>query len=133
MAVTRFKLPIGNKCQVTIPKQCMGLLSLAVGDDLLLEVDGDHAVLHPLVSVPRRELPEELWKKFAARRGARPTDIPLKTLLEEIDYRPAKAAERNTQPARAGARRVKAAGAGHARRRAAAERHAAAASAQAGA
>jgi hypothetical protein len=82
----------------------MGLLSLDVGDDLLLEVKGDHAILHPAVSVPRRELPEELWKKFEARRGPKPTDIPLKTLLKEIGYRP-KSKGRNAQPARVSAAR----------------------------
>jgi len=88
--VAAFKLPIGNKRQVTIPSKAMELLSLEQGDDLLLEIAGDYAVLHPAVSVPRHELPEKLWKKFAARRGAKPTDIPLKTLLEEIGYRPKK-------------------------------------------
>jgi bifunctional DNA-binding transcriptional regulator/antitoxin component of YhaV-PrlF toxin-antitoxin module len=105
MASAQFKLPIGAKCQVTIPKQCMGLLSLSVGDDLLLEVEDDHAVLHPMVSIPRRELPEELWKKFEARRGAKATDVPLKTLLNEVGYRAAKAPERSTRPARQSAGR----------------------------
>jgi bifunctional DNA-binding transcriptional regulator/antitoxin component of YhaV-PrlF toxin-antitoxin module len=105
MAIARFKLPIGAKCQVTIPKRCMGLLSLAVGDDLLLEVKEDHAVLHPMISVPRHELPEELWKKFAARRGARPTDIPLKTLLDEVGYRAPKAPKRIVQVAGESVRR----------------------------
>lgn len=105
MANARFKLPIGAKCQVTIPKQCMGLLSLAVGDDLLLEVRDDHAVLHPMVSVPRHELPRELWKKFAARRGAKPTDIPLKTLLNEIGYQSPKTAKRSSRLAGASVRR----------------------------
>ncbi len=95
-AVASFKLPIGNKRQVTIPSKAMELLSLEQGDDLLLEIAGDHAVLHPAVSVARHELPEELWKKFAARRGAKPTDIPLKTLLREIGYRP-KAPEQNRE------------------------------------
>lgn len=104
MAITQFKLPIGAKCQVTIPKQCMGLLSLAVGDDLLLEVEGDRAILHPMVSVPRNELPEALWKKFAARKGARPTDIPLDTLLKEIGYRSPKTPEPSLRPS---ARRAK--------------------------
>jgi bifunctional DNA-binding transcriptional regulator/antitoxin component of YhaV-PrlF toxin-antitoxin module len=99
MTATTFRLPIGNKCQVTIPKPAMGLLSLAVGDDLLLEVKDDHAVLHPMLSVPRRELPEELRKKFESRRGSKPTDIPLKTLLKEIGYRP-KAGGRNPHTAR---------------------------------
>jgi bifunctional DNA-binding transcriptional regulator/antitoxin component of YhaV-PrlF toxin-antitoxin module len=95
-AVVSFKLPIGNKRQVTIPSKAMELLSLEQGDDLILEIAGEYAVLHPAVSVPRHELPEELWKKFAARRGAKPTDIPLKTLLEDIGYRP-KAPEQNPE------------------------------------
>jgi antitoxin component of MazEF toxin-antitoxin module len=117
MTLATFKLPIGNKCQVTIPRKCMGLLSLDVGDDLLLEVKGDHAILHPAVSVPRRELPEELWKKFEARRGPKPTDIPLKTLLKEIGYRP-KSKGRNAQPARVSAARGKASGVSRTRVRA---------------
>ncbi len=94
--VASFKLPIGNKRQVTIPSKAMELLSIEQGDDLLLEIAGDYAVLHPAVSVPRHELPEELWKKFAARRGAKPTDIPLKTLLKDIGYR-RKAPEQNRE------------------------------------
>src|SRR5208282_3924226 len=117
MTATTFKLPIGNKCQVTIPKPAMKLLALDVGDDLLLEVNGDHAVLHPVVTVPRCELPEELWKKFESRRGPKPTDIPLKTLLKEIGYRP-KAKGRNGRPAPASEGRGKTASAPRGRARA---------------
>lgn len=109
MTEMTFRLPIGNKCQVTIPKKCMGLLSLDVGDDLLLEVKSDHAILHPMVSIPRRELPEELWKRATSRRGSKPTDIPMKTLLKEIGYRP-KAVDRDARAARAGSGRGKTSG-----------------------
>ena len=54
-------------------------------DPALLEIKGDHAVLLPAVSVPRQELPEELRKKFLARRGAKSTDIPLDEFFEEVD------------------------------------------------
>jgi bifunctional DNA-binding transcriptional regulator/antitoxin component of YhaV-PrlF toxin-antitoxin module len=96
-SVARFKLPIGNKRQVTIPSKAMQLLSLKQGDDLLLDVAGEYAVLHPAVSVPRHELPEELWRKFAARRGAKPTDIPLKSLFEEIGYQSQPAEQKREQ------------------------------------
>jgi len=118
MTVATFRMPIGSKCQVTIPKPAMKLLALAVGDDLLLEVNDDHAVLHPAVSVPRRELPEELWKKLESRRGPKPTDIPLETLFKEIGYRP-KMKRRRPQPVRAVAERGKTASASRARARAA--------------
>jgi bifunctional DNA-binding transcriptional regulator/antitoxin component of YhaV-PrlF toxin-antitoxin module len=85
MATTQFKLPIGAKRQVTIPSKAMELLSLHQGDDLLLEIVGDRAVLLPAVSIARHELPEDLRKKFLARRGAKPTDIPLDRFFEEAD------------------------------------------------
>lgn len=76
MAPIRFKLPIGAKRQVTIPRQCMEMLSLEEGGELLLEIDGDHAALYPVVSVPRRELPEGLRRKFDSPRGQTPVQIP---------------------------------------------------------
>lgn len=87
MATAQFKLPIGAKRQVTIPKNCMDLLSLEEGGELLLEIVGDHAVLLPVVSIPRRDLPEDLRKKFEARRGKKPSDIPLSEFLGELSYR----------------------------------------------
>jgi hypothetical protein len=83
----------------------MDLLSLEEGGELLLEVVGDHAILLPLVSVPRRELPEDLRRKFEARRGAKASDIPLSQFLEEIGNQ---AAEKS-QPAAvsAGAKKSK--------------------------
>jgi hypothetical protein len=84
----------------------MELLSLEQGGELLLEVVGDHAVLLPAVSIPRRELPDELRRKFESRLGAKPSDIPLKALLGEIDAalrKPAKkphaGVKRKTAPA----------------------------------
>ena len=118
MTIATFRMPIGSKCQVTIPKPAMKLLALGVGDDLLLEVNDDHAVLHPAVSVPRHELPEALWKKFESRRGPKPTDIPLETLFKEIGYKP-KMKGRRTQPARSVAERGKTASASRSRARAA--------------
>lgn len=87
MATMQFRLPIGAKRQVTIPRDCMKLLSLEEGGELLLEVKGDHAVLHPMVSVPRWELPEELRKKYLSRLGAKDSDIPLSEFLEHIGYK----------------------------------------------
>lgn len=92
MATVQFKLPIGAKRQVTIPRDCMDLLSLEEGGELLLEIVGDHAVLLPMVSVPRHELPEELRKKFESRRGAKSSDIPLAKFLDDIGYNSAKPA-----------------------------------------
>ncbi len=85
MSTVQFKLPIGAKRQVTIPKNCMDLLSLKEGGELLLEVVGDHAVLLPVVSIPRRDLPEDLRRKFESRRGAKPSsDIPLGEFLSDL-------------------------------------------------
>jgi bifunctional DNA-binding transcriptional regulator/antitoxin component of YhaV-PrlF toxin-antitoxin module len=100
MATAQFKLPIGAKRQVTIPSKAMELLSLRQGDDLLLEIVGDHAVLLPAVSIARHELPEELRKKFLARRGAKPTDMPLDRFFEEVD-REREGAKRQAEHARA--------------------------------
>ena len=96
MATVRFKLPIGAKRQVTIPSKAMELLSLHQGDDLLLEIAGDRAVLLPAVSVPRHELPEELKKKFLSRRGPKPTDLPLDKFLEEMGQQREKAKRQAT-------------------------------------
>jgi len=92
MATVQFRLPIGAKRQVTIPRDCMNLLSLEEGGELLLEVVGDHAVLLPVVSIPRRDLPEELRKKFEMRRGKKKSDIPLGKFLDGIGYTPAEQA-----------------------------------------
>ena len=86
MGTVQFKLPIGAKRQVTIPKKCMDLLSLKEDGELLLEVVGDHAILLPVVSIPRRDLPAELRKKFESRRGAKESDVPLDQFLGEIGH-----------------------------------------------
>jgi antitoxin component of MazEF toxin-antitoxin module len=86
MGTLQFKLPIGAKRQVTIPRDCMNLLSLEEGGELLLEIVGDHAILLPVVSIPRRDLPEDLRKKFAARRGEKASDVPLDEFLHQIGY-----------------------------------------------
>ena len=99
MATMQFKLPIGAKRQVTIPRDCMNLLSLEEGGELLLEIVGDHAVLLPVVSIPRRDLPEELRKKFLSRRGAKPSDIPLSQFLDQIGYKGAESASTHKAPA----------------------------------
>jgi bifunctional DNA-binding transcriptional regulator/antitoxin component of YhaV-PrlF toxin-antitoxin module len=86
METLQFKLPVGAKRQVTIPKRCMELLSLEEGGELMLEIKGGLAILHPMVSIPRGELPEELRVKFEARRGVKRSDIPLDQFLKEIGY-----------------------------------------------
>jgi antitoxin component of MazEF toxin-antitoxin module len=92
MATMQFRLPIGAKRQVTIPVACMKLLSLEEGGELLLEVAGDHAILHPMVSVRRRELPDELREKYLSRMGAKESDIPLSEFLDHIGYKSSAAA-----------------------------------------
>lgn len=92
MATAQFRLPIGAKRQVTIPRDCMHLLSLEEGGELLLEIVDDHAVLLPVVSIPRRDLPEELRKKFLSRRGEKASDIPLSQYLDHIGYKSAESA-----------------------------------------
>ena len=69
MASLRFRLPIGAKRQITLPRALMALLSLEEDDELLVEVVGDQAVLTPVVSIPRAALPEELRRKFESRGG----------------------------------------------------------------
>jgi bifunctional DNA-binding transcriptional regulator/antitoxin component of YhaV-PrlF toxin-antitoxin module len=91
MGTVQFKLPIGAKRQVTIPSKAMELLSLRQGDDLLLEIVGDRAVLLPSVSVARHELPKELREQFLARRAAKDSFIPLDQFFEEVDMERAKA------------------------------------------
>lgn len=86
MVTVQFRLPIGAKRQVTIPRQCMDMLALEEGGQLLLEIVGDHAILLPVVSVPRRDLPEALRKKFESRRGQKSSDIPLREFLGEMGY-----------------------------------------------
>ncbi len=86
MGTLQFKLPIGAKRQVTIPRDCMNLLALEEGGELLLEIVGDHAILLPVVSIPRRDLPEDLRKKFEARRGKKASDVPLGEFLHQIGY-----------------------------------------------
>lgn len=92
MGTAEFKLPIGAKRQVTIPKRCLDQLFLKEGGELLLKIVGDHAILLPIVSVPRRDLPEELRKKFESRRGQKDSDIPLSEFLGEIGYKPTESA-----------------------------------------
>ena len=84
MSSASFRLAIGAKRQVTIPRDCMRMLSLEEGGELLLEVSDHHATLTPLISVPRTELPEELRKKFEGRRGRKDTDLPLAEFLEVL-------------------------------------------------
>ena len=114
MATVQFRLPIGAKRQVTIPRDCMNLLSLEEGGELLLEVVGDHAVLLPVVSIPRRDLPEELRRKFELRRGKKNSDIPLGKFLDGIGYKPAEqTAVAQTAPSREKKRGLRGAPAGH--------------------
>jgi hypothetical protein len=70
----------------------MKLLSLEKGGELLLEVEGDHAILHPMVSVARWELPEELRQKYLSRLGVKESDVPLSEFLDKIGYKTSEAA-----------------------------------------
>jgi bifunctional DNA-binding transcriptional regulator/antitoxin component of YhaV-PrlF toxin-antitoxin module len=85
MATTEFELPIGLKRQVTMPQQLMDLLSLEEGQTVLVQVEGGRAILRPMVSVVRDELPEALRKKFESRRGKKPTDIPLSAFTKKLE------------------------------------------------
>jgi len=87
MANNRFRLSIGAKRQVTLPAELLDRLQVPERGELQLEVIGDHAVMTPMVSVPRSHLPEELRRTFESRRGAQPSDIPLAGFLEEIGYK----------------------------------------------
>ncbi len=80
----QFKLPIGAKRQVTLPRAFMEMMSLEEGGELLLEVEGDRAILTPMVSVPRTALPEELRARFESRRGQKASDVPLAGFLPEL-------------------------------------------------
>ena len=85
MSTTEFELAIGLKRQVTMPQQLMNLLSLEQGQKVLVRVEGGHAILKPMVSVVRDELPEELLKKFESRRGKKSTDIPLSAFMKKLE------------------------------------------------
>jgi antitoxin component of MazEF toxin-antitoxin module len=85
MSTTEFELPIGLKRQVTMPQQLMKLLSLEQGQTILVQVEGSHAILKPMVRVVRDELPPELLKKFESRRGKKSTDIPLSAFMKKLD------------------------------------------------
>jgi bifunctional DNA-binding transcriptional regulator/antitoxin component of YhaV-PrlF toxin-antitoxin module len=91
MATTEFELPIGLKRQVTMPQQLMDLLSLEEGQTVLVQVEGGRAILRPMVSVVRDELPEALRKKFESRRGKKPTDIPLSAFTKKLEQQKKKA------------------------------------------
>jgi bifunctional DNA-binding transcriptional regulator/antitoxin component of YhaV-PrlF toxin-antitoxin module len=86
MSTNRFRLSIGAKRQVTLPAEFMEQLQLPERGELLVEVIGDHAVVTPMVSVPRTQLPQELRRVFESRRGAHPSDIPLAQFLKEVGY-----------------------------------------------
>jgi len=86
MPAKQFRLPIGAKRQVTLPAELLEQLQVSERGELQIEVIGDVAVMTPMVSVPRSELPEELRRRFESRRGAQPSDIPLAQFLKEIGY-----------------------------------------------
>ncbi len=107
MAITQFKLPIGAKRQVTIPKEFMELLSLEEGHDLLLQVEGGYATLKPMISVLREELPEELRKRFEARRGRKASDVPLAEFMGKLGRKPKKQTVRDAALVRLRENRLK--------------------------
>src|ERR1022692_1170256 len=87
---------IGSKRQFTLPKTMADSMGLDEGSQLLVEMRPDCIVLHPAVSLKRADLPEELLAKYEARRGAKPTDIPLAEFLKEIGYTPRRRGTRRT-------------------------------------
>jgi bifunctional DNA-binding transcriptional regulator/antitoxin component of YhaV-PrlF toxin-antitoxin module len=86
MSTNQFRLSIGAKRQVTLPAELLDQLRVPERGELLIEVIGDHAVVTPMVSVPRAPLPEELRRTFESRRGAQPSDVPLAQFLKEVGY-----------------------------------------------
>jgi DNA-binding CsgD family transcriptional regulator/bifunctional DNA-binding transcriptional regulator/antitoxin component of YhaV-PrlF toxin-antitoxin module len=86
MSTNQFRLSIGAKRQVTLPAEFLEQLQLPERGELLFEIIGDHAVVTPMVTVPRTQLPQELRRVFESRRGAHPTDIPLAQFLKEVGY-----------------------------------------------
>ena len=86
MPQNQFKLLIGAKRQLTLPAELLKQLQIPDRGELLVEIIGDHAVITPMVSMPRTQLPENLRRTFESRRGAQPSDIPLGQFLEEVGY-----------------------------------------------
>lgn len=94
MPATQIKITIGAKRQITLPREAMQRLDLQEGSELLLNVTDDNATLTPIVSILRSDLPQDLRAKLLARRGAKPTDLPLDQFLTE--YVPSLAAPKKT-------------------------------------
>lgn len=86
-APTQFRLSIGAKRQLTLPSELLEQLQVPERGELFVEIIGDHAVITPMVSLPRTELPEDLRRTFESRRGARPSDVPLAQFLEKVGYK----------------------------------------------
>jgi antitoxin component of MazEF toxin-antitoxin module len=86
MAANQFRLSIGAKRQVTLPAELLQQLQVPDRSDLFVEVINGHAVLTPMVTIPRAQLPETLRQTIQSRRGALNSDIPLAQLLQEIDF-----------------------------------------------
>ncbi len=86
MSTRQFRLSIGAKRQLTLPAELLEQLRVPERGELLVEVIGDHAVVTPMISMPRTRLPEELRCTFESRRGADPSDTPLAQFLEEAGY-----------------------------------------------
>jgi bifunctional DNA-binding transcriptional regulator/antitoxin component of YhaV-PrlF toxin-antitoxin module len=83
---SQFRLSIGAKRQLTLPAELLEQLQVPERGELLVEVVGDHALITPMVSVPRTRLPEDLRRTFESRRGSQPSDIPLARFLDEMGY-----------------------------------------------
>lgn len=86
MSTSRFKVSIGAKRQVTLPAEILQKLQIPERGELMVEVIGDHAVITPMVSMPRTELPEELRRTFESRRGPQSSDVPLEKFLHEEGF-----------------------------------------------
>jgi bifunctional DNA-binding transcriptional regulator/antitoxin component of YhaV-PrlF toxin-antitoxin module len=99
-----FRLSIGAKRQLTLPCELLEQLQVPERGELLVQVIGDHAVITPMISVPRAQMPEELRRTFESRRGAHSSDIPLARFLKQMGYD--KTAQKVTAPRLSVAERV---------------------------
>lgn len=86
ISARQFRLSIGAKRQLTLPSELLEQLQVPERGELLVEVIGDHAMITPMVSMPRTQFPEELRRAFESRRGAHSSDIPLPQFLAAVGY-----------------------------------------------
>jgi hypothetical protein len=78
---------IGTKRQLTLSKAILDHYGLGEGSQIVIEMKDNHLELHPVVSVKRSDLPQELRDKFLSRRGTKTTAVPLSSFLDKIGYK----------------------------------------------